>query len=313
MNVRFASPGAVVGGEQSRCQTDDNGAFTCVSLKGGTSYAPTVAAGDDATRPFPFVMAVPPIELDLDASVAGIRLVIDPRTTMIAGTVLDETGAPAVDVRVSARGDRLPDHGWSPAPTVTTDVAGHFRFDRLAPGDYELDAETLHDSRNAKRIVAAGTDSVVLALVRPACISTVPLDPPHKPASPIIWDDKIELIGWDLPARVRGGHSFETTLVFRVKAPVMRAWKVFAHFEGADHYENADHSPVNDACATSMWKPGDLVIDRFSTTLPSADTFRLKIGFFREGEGDEPPWQDLVGPGDTAGVELGKVIAEVPQ
>jgi hypothetical protein len=170
---------------------------------------------------------------------------------------------------------------------VTTDIAGHFRFDHLAPGEYELDAATLHDARNAKRIVAAGTTNAVLALVRPVCISSVRIDPPRRPSSPIIWDDKIELVGWDLSTHARVGEPFQTTLVFRVKAPIAHAWKVFAHFEGAEHYQNADHAPVNDGCATSMWKPGEIVVDRFSTTLPSVDSFTLKIGFFREGEGDE--------------------------
>lgn len=314
VNVRFASPGVVVGGEQSRCMTDDNGAFTCASLKGGASYVPTVVAGDDATRPFPFAVPASPVEVGVDGSVAGIRLVIDPHTATIAGTVLDETGAPAVDVRVSARGDHILDHGWSPAPTVTTDVAGRFRIDHLAPGDYELDAETLHDARIAKRIVAAGTSNAVLELVRPVCISNVPIDAPNRPSRPIIWDDKIELVGWDFSTHAQVGEPFDTTLVFRVKAPIAHAWKLFAHFEGAEHFQNADHSPVNDACATSTWKIGDVIVDRFSTTLPFAESFTLKIGFFREGEGDEPPWLDLAGPtSDVTGVEVGRVVVTTPR
>jgi RNA polymerase sigma factor (sigma-70 family) len=307
VNVRFTSPS----GEQARCTTDDTGGFLCGSLKGGASYTPTVQAGDDATRPFPFVTPAPAIELGPDASVTGLRLAIDPRTTRIAGTVLDETGAPAVDVRVRASGASVPYYGWSPAPTVTTDVAGRFHFDHLAPGDYELEAETLHDARRATRIVAAGTADVVLALVHPTCASGVPLDPPHKPASPIVWDDRIELVGWDLPAHARVGEPIEVTLVFRVQAPIAHAWAVFAHFEGSAHRHNADHSPVGDTCPTPTWKPGDLLVDRFSTTLPFAEAFTLKVGFFRPPEGDGP-WQNLAGPGGVAGVELGNVIAAPP-
>jgi RNA polymerase sigma factor (sigma-70 family) len=308
VNVRFSSPS----GEQARCTTDDTGAFLCGSLKGGASYAPTVAAGDDATRPFPFVTPAPAIELGVDASVTGIRLAIDPRTARIAGTVLDETGAPAVDVRVRASGAGIPYYAWSPAPTVTTDAAGRFRFDHLAPGDYELEAETLHDARSATRIVAAGTADAVLALVRPTCASGVSLDPPHKPASPIVWDDRIELVGWDLPAHARVGEPIEVTLVFRVTAPVAHAWKLFAHFDSSAHRRNADHAAVSDTCPTSTWKPGDVLVDRFSTTLPFAETFALKLGFFRPGEGDAP-WQNLAGPGDIAGVDIGSVVASAPR
>jgi RNA polymerase sigma-70 factor (ECF subfamily) len=306
-NVRFTSPS----GEQARCTTDDTGAFLCGSLKGGASYAPTVAAGDDATRPFPFVTPAPAIELGTDASVTGIHLAIDPRTTLIAGTVLDETGAPAVDVRVHASGAGVPYYAWSPAPTVTTDVAGRFRFDHLAPGDYELEAETLHDARNAQRIVTAGTADVVLALVRPTCASGVPLDPPHKPASPIVWDDRIELVGWALPAHARVGEPIEVTLVFRVTAPIAHAWKMFAHFDSGAHRHNADHTAVSDTCITSTWQPGDVLVDRFSTTLPFAETFTLRLGFFRPGEGDAP-WQNLAGAGDVAGVDIGSVIVAAP-
>jgi protocatechuate 3,4-dioxygenase beta subunit len=48
----------------------------------------------------------------------------------IAGRVVDSTGAPVSDATVSAGEDMQ----------VTTDDAGEFRFDGLAPGTYELDA-----------------------------------------------------------------------------------------------------------------------------------------------------------------------------
>ncbi|TMQ15665.1 MAG: sigma-70 family RNA polymerase sigma factor [Deltaproteobacteria bacterium] len=305
VSVRFTSADH----EQARCMTDTAGAFTCGSLKGTTSYTPTVFPGDGDTRPFPFVIPAPAIDLGLDASIAGVHLVIDPRTTTLAGTVLDDTGAPAVDVRVHATGDGLFHYGWLPSPTVTTDVAGRFRFEHLAPGDYELDAETLHDGRSAMRVVAAGASDVVLTLTRPACTSGTPLDPPHKPTAPILWDDRIELIGWDIPDRARVGEPVQVTLVFRARALILHPWNVFAHFDGSQHRKNADHPPVGEYCTTSTWRPGDVLVDRFSTTLPFSETYALKIGFFRPGEGDGP-WQNLVGAGDVVGgVELGTITA----
>lgn len=306
VNVRFTAEG-----EQARCATNEVGAFTCGSLKGGASYSPTVLTGDDATRPLPFVASAPPVELGVDGSVSGLRLAVDPRTTTIVGRVVDETGAPAIDVRVRALGDGLHHYAWSPAPTMTTDHAGRFRFDRLAPGDYALDAETLHDRRSASVVVAAGADDIVLRLVHPTCVARPPIDPPSKPVSPIIWDDRIELVGWDLPSQAVIGESITVTLVFRVRAPILHAWQLFAHFDSSEHRTIADHSPVSDACPTSTWKPGDVLVDRFSTKLGFTETFSLKIGFFRPGESDGP-WQNLAGVGAT-GIRLGEIRGIAPE
>ena len=52
--------------------------------------------------------------------------------------------------------------------------------------------------------------------------------------------------------------------------------------------KHPDHAPVGDSCPTSTWKPGDVLVDRFSTTLPVPGAYPLKIGFFRPGENDGP-------------------------
>lgn len=305
-SVRFTSPI----GEQSRCMTDGGGTFVCGSLKGDASYLPTVYPRDEATRPFPFVTPSPALELGGDSTMSGIRLSIDTRTTTISGTVLDESGAPAVDVRVHVSGSGL-NHRWSPAPTVTTDGSGRFRFDHLAPGDYDVDAETMHDSGSAHSVIAGGATDVVLSLSRATCTTTAPVVPSHKPARPIMWDDRIELVGWDMPALAQVGKPIEVTLVFRARAPIAHQWEVFAHFDSSEHRENADHSPVSDACPTSTWKPGDVFVDRFSTTLRFAEPFTLKVGFFRFADGDGPT-ENLAGAGDLDGVELGSVAVSQP-
>ena len=260
--------------------------------------------------PFPFVTPASLIELAEDAAVDSVRLKIDPRTTTLAGIVVDETGAPAMDARVSATGHGSARKAWLGSPTATTDATGRFRFDGLPPGDYDVEAETLHDSRSAKRLVTAGASDVVLTLASPVCNSGVAFDPPHKPASPIIWDDKIELVGWNMPGRARVGESIQVTLVFRVRAPIVHAWNVFAHFDSGAHRENADHSAVSESCPTTTWKPGDVLVDRFSTTLRFPEPFMLRVGFFRATGQDTPsPWENLVGAGDAGGVQLGTIEA----
>ena len=74
--------------------TDAAGAFSCGSLEGGASYLPQVFAGATTTRPLPFVTPAASIEVGAEASVTGVRLVIDPHTIAISGAVLDDVGAP---------------------------------------------------------------------------------------------------------------------------------------------------------------------------------------------------------------------------
>ena len=225
--MRFTRPD----GEQSRCVTDAIGAFACASLIAGT-YAATVHPGDDASRALPFLAPVAPIELSEDGAIGGLRLAIDPKTTAIVGTVLDETGAPVADAHVRAWGDGLAHYPWSPALATVTDAAGRFELSGLAPGDYRVTAELLDGSRVTTVTLAGGATNATIVLARPACILGAPLDPPHRPASPIAWDDRIELVGWDAPAAAKVGEPVSIALVFRVgKRPFAHAWRVFAHLD----------------------------------------------------------------------------------
>ena len=69
---------------------------------------------------------------------------------------------------------------------------------------------------------------------------------------------------------------------------------------------------MSESCPTSTWKAGDLLVDRFSATLPFPETFAIKIGFFRPSEADGP-WQNLTGAGDLTGVQLGTIAATAPE
>jgi RNA polymerase sigma factor (sigma-70 family) len=311
LNVRFRA----ADGEEARCSTDASGGFACASLQGDKSYTAAVFPADNASRPFPFAIAPAKVDLAADASVVAVMLTVDPRMLAISGVVVDDAGSPVVDARVLVRGSAQAFGYWVNAPTAMTDTDGRFRIDRLPPGDYELRAETMHDARNAKRIVTAGSKDIVVALAQPRCIANGSLSPAHKPTSPLVWDDRIELIGWDMPSTIRAGESVEVSLVFRVRAPILHSWRVFAHFDSstAGHRQNADHDPVGEACGTTTWRPGDVLVDRFSTTLSFAEPYTLKIGFFRPSDGDGP-WLNLAGPAaGSDGFELGTVTVTPAQ
>lgn len=307
LNVRFTA----ADGEQARCSTDAGGRFACASLRGDKTYTAAVYPDDSASRPFPFATAAAGIVVpDDDASVDGVRLAIDPRTFAIAGVVRDASGAPVADARVHATGRALTRGAWVSAPVAMTDEDGRFRIDALPPGDYSLLAETLHDARLARLDATAGSSDLTLTLSSPSCAAASPIVPSHTPPSPVVWDDRIELVGWDLPASAHAGETVDVALVFRVRAPLGHAWSVFSHFDAAErgHRVNADHEPVDASCDTTSWRAGDVLVDRFSVRLPLALSYTLRVGFFRPGDADAP-WIDLRGP-DASGFAVGTIAVE---
>jgi RNA polymerase sigma-70 factor (ECF subfamily) len=303
-NVRFDA----MDGEQGRCATDARGAFECASLQGDKTYTAAVYPADSATRAFAFVRPSSAIALADDAAVSGVVLAIDPRTVGIDGSVVDDAGVPVVDAVVHASGGAEAYDAWIHAPVAMTDVNGRFHFDRLPPGDYELRADSGDGARTGQARVAAGASAVKITLARPRCAARGAVRVAHELATPVVWDDRIELIGWEMPETARIGDSVEVTLVFRARARLLHAWTVFAHFDGSAHRQSADHDPVGDGCATATWEPGDIIVDRFAKKLAYAETFTLHVGFFRPSE-EDGPWVNLTGPSDAVrGVELGTVV-----
>ena len=55
----------------------------------------------------------------------------------------------------------------------------------------------------------------------------------QKPKGRVVFDSRVELMGWDMPKRVGRGSKFEVTLYYKVLQPVGGAWQVLMHFDGA--------------------------------------------------------------------------------
>jgi 4-amino-4-deoxy-L-arabinose transferase-like glycosyltransferase len=110
----------------------------------------------------------------------------------------------------------------------------------------------------------------------------------------IIYDDKIELIGWTMRDRVGRGDEFEVTLYFKILKSVGGSWKIFAHFDGSGLRFQGDHDPINNRCQTSFWQEGDYVVDRFQVDAGDATfnlgSYELRIGFFT---GSAPNWKNM--------------------
>ena len=288
--------------DRGRCVTAADGGFRCAALRGGGRYTPAVYAGPDGAVAFPWHGAPPAaIEVaDAETAIDRVVLAIDPRRATLVGTVVDADGAPVADARVRVRAAVRGRDPWRFAapPVGVTAADGAFAIADLAPGAYALEVQSADGLRQAREPVETGRGPVVLVLAPATCdravavVTAVPVDA-ARPAAPIVWDDRIELVGWSVPATATRGEVVEITAYFRVRAPLERAWKVFLHIDGPDWRVNGDHAPAGGRCPTSTWQAGDLVVDRFAVTIhPDAPDgrFVVWVGFFA---GWAPDWVNL--------------------
>jgi hypothetical protein len=121
-----------------------------------------------------------------------------------------------------------------------------------------------------------------------------PTDIKARPSGRVVWDNKIELVGWTLPDKVRRGDAFQATLYFKILGNVPGSWKIFAHFDGGGLRFQGDHDPIGGRCATSYWQTGDYIVDTF--TVEAGDVtfqrrdYELRAGFFT---GSSPNWKNM--------------------
>lgn len=134
----------------------------------------------------------------------------------------------------------------------------------------------------------------------------------QRPESRIVYDDRIELLGWELPASVRAGASFEVTLIYKILAPVGGSWRVFMHFDKPGGRFLGDHVPIDGRCPTSDWQAGDIIVDRVTVLAGGAGDYALWTGFFT---GAAPSWQNLpvsAAPASARDPEHRVKIATIP-
>jgi RNA polymerase sigma factor (sigma-70 family) len=276
----------------SACLTDASGLFVCGALRGGT-YKASVFPGGGASNPFRFLETPPDVELrDGNARTDGIRLVVAPTRLVIAGKVIDASGAPVPDVAVNAFGfERKPRGNFQAPPGTITDEAGRFRIVDLSPGDYAVEVE--RGGLATRQVIAAGVNDVSLVLDRPRCDGARGHDVPaslKRPPGAVAWDQSIELVGWSVPAAVKIGEDVEVVVVFRSLKPLDRDWTIFEHFDSSTKRVNGDHAPGIGWCPTKQWKPGETIVDRATVRFDESGRYALEVGFFT---GKAPNWENL--------------------
>jgi hypothetical protein len=153
------------------------------------------------------------------------------------------------------------------------------------------------DDRNAKALLLSNrvdgtTDKNPL---RTAILHGPPPNISHKPKGRVVYDNRVELLGWDIPKTVSRSSKFEVTLYYKVLQPVNGAFKVFMHFDGqAGRAGNGDHPPIDNLCPTTTWQPGDYIVDRFTVlglapAYPSGN-YDVWTGLFT---GENPNWRNM--------------------
>jgi hypothetical protein len=130
--------------------------------------------------------------------------------------------------------------------------------------------------------------------LRSAIVHDEPKNIRSRPKTQVVWDNKIELLGWDIPRTVVRGAPFEVTVYYKILQPVGGTWKALTHVDGpAGRAGNGDHDPIAGRCPTSTWQPGDYIIDRFTTRVGGVfpgGMYDVWIGFFT---GSNPNWRNM--------------------
>ena len=161
------------------------------------------------------------------------------------------------------------------------------------------------DDRNTRNLLLSNridgtTDKNPL---RATIVHDEPKNIPFRPKGKVVWDNKIQLLGWAMPKRVARGSRFEVTLYYKILQPVGGNWKTLMHFDGpAGRAGNGDHDPIGGRCPTSTWQQGDYIIDTFTPragggAFPTG-TYDVWLGFFT---GAAPNWKNMAiseAPGD---------------
>lgn len=122
-----------------------------------------------------------------------------------------------------------------------------------------------------------------------------PLRIQTRPKARVVWDKKIELVGWALPAQLPRSGTFEVVTYYKVLGDVGGAWTQLLHVDGpGGRIRNGDHKPIGDRCPTSTWKVGDYITDRHTMTTRGGSYARggydVWIGFFT---GTSPSFKNM--------------------
>jgi len=204
--------------------------------------------------------------------------------------------------------DYAPDVKPEPAATreqIVTALARPNRVFAIAPQSElcQLHHDLAHkpyfvlDDRNTRSLLVSNRvdGATDLNPLRDKILHEPPQVIPHRPKGRVVFDGRIELLGWDVPDKVGRGSKFEIKLYFKVLQAVGGQWRIVGHFDGPQGMRfNGDHEPIDARCQTSQWAVGDYIVDT-NTVIAGGPTFpdgnyEVWTGFFT---GSNPNFKNM--------------------
>jgi hypothetical protein len=125
-----------------------------------------------------------------------------------------------------------------------------------------------------------------------------------KPKGRVVWENKIELLGWDIPPTVSRSSRFTITTYYKILGSVGQSYTALYHFDSNQFGRafNGDHPPIDGKCATSTWQAGDYIIDTNTIWAGNATTpkgsYEVWTGFFTGSSGNYKNMTLSEAPGD---------------
>jgi hypothetical protein len=172
--------------------------------------------------------------------------------------------------------DSFPFTEW-PAPLFLIDRQSVPVPANFAAGDYLVSIRLL--GTNGETLLTADIGNLTVE-------ETNRLFTPPKPRYPLpaTFNDEIKLLGYDLEPL--GDNQFSLALVWQALTEPSDDYTVFVHalaLDGVCCPWQSDQMPQQGAYPTSQWLAGEVVVDRYTITLPenaSAGFYPLEIGLF---------------------------------
>jgi len=151
------------------------------------------------------------------------------------------------------------------------------------------------DDRNTRSLMLSNKldGAVDRNPLRTSILHEPPKQIAFKPKGRVVFDNKIELLGWSMPRTVDRGDKFTVTMFYKILQPVGGNWRILFHFDGALRF-NGDHEPIKGRCQTATWQPGDYIVDTHTVTAGAGaftpGPYEVWTGFFT---GSAPNWKNM--------------------
>ncbi len=181
-------------------------------------------------------------------------------------------------------------------------TAKHPRLFVVYWGDFQADPHRVYESWLGKYTYKTGDewwgDVRVAMYVAPLAAADTP-----QHSLDVRFGDAITLLGYTLlTPQLSAGGAVQLALFWQASAPIAERYKVFVHVldAGGRIVAQVDREPGVDLAPTTIWKPGEMVIDRYGVPVPvdaPGGTYTLVVGLYDFGGARLPITQG--GQGDA--------------